>query len=203
MVGKERSGASGNKAFQLKIQLFGIEPQIWRRVVVPPSLTLLELHAVIQGAMGWQDYHLHMFEIGERRFEVPEDDKLGPEEGVEDERKWTLKSALSKGTQFVYVYDLGDNWRHLVTFEDAVVPAIGRYLPLCVAGARACPPEDCGGIYSYPEFLETLANPTHPEHKGAVDWARGFEPELFNITQANSLIQAVCALYRERGWGFG
>ena len=203
MPNKKTLGGAANKVFQLKIQLLNIEPEIWRRVVVSASLTLRELHAVIQGAMGWQDYHLHMFEIGGRRFEILEDDRDGPEEGYQDERQLTLNTVLSKGMQFLYVYDFGDDWHHLVTVEDVVVPATGPLLPLCIAGARACPPEDCGGAYRYPEFLEALTDPTHPEHQDTVDWACGFQPELFSVTQANALIQATCALYKELGWGFG
>src|SRR3546814_12932716 len=125
-----------------------------------------------------------MFEIDGKRFEVPEDDGHGPEEGREDERKWALKSILSKGMQFLYVYDFGDNWKHLVTVEDLIVPASDRYLPFCVAGGRACPPEDCGGVDSYPDFLDALANLRHPEHRETVDWTRGFAPAAFNVTQA-------------------
>src|SRR3546814_13131027 len=118
-----------------------------------------------------------MFEIDGKRFEVPEDDGHGPEEGREDERKWALKAILSKGMQFLYVYDFGDNWKHLVTVEDLIVPASDRHLPFCVAGGRACPPEDCGGVYSYPDFLDALANPRHPEHRETVAWSRGRSEE--------------------------
>lgn len=202
MVARKKSSRSKNGTFQLKIELLDILPPIWRRIVVPDSLTLLELHAIIQGAMGWRDYHLHMFEIGERRFEVPEDDQPGSEEGSEDERRHKLKTVLGKATEFFYVYDFGDGWRHRVTIEADVTPVPERYLPFCVGGERACPPEDCGGAYSYPEFLDAVADPRHPEHLAMREWALGFEAESFNITQANALIQLVCALYRERGWGF-
>ncbi|MFN4310315.1 MAG: plasmid pRiA4b ORF-3 family protein [Ferrovibrio sp.] len=201
MPSKRRSTAA-NAAFQLKVQIEGIEPAIWRRVIVPAALTLRELHAVLQGAMGWQDYHLHMFEIDGKRFEVPEDDRLGPEGGYADERKHTLRAVLTNGMQFLYVYDFGDDWRHLVTVEDIVAPAAVRQLPRCIAGERACPPEDCGGVHRYPEFLDALADPEHPEHRDMLDWAGGFEPELFSLSQANALIGAVSALYHERGWGF-
>lgn len=197
-----RKCTARNAAFQLRVQIIGIEPAIWRRVIVPASMTLRELHAVIQGAMGWQDYHLHMFEIEGKRFEVPEDDRLGPEDGCEDERKRALKTILSNGMEFLYVYDFGDDWKHLVTAEDIVAAPSVRHLPRCIAGERACPPEDCGGIYRYPEFLDALADPEHPEHREMVDWVGGFEPEVFSVSQANALIGAVCALYRERGWGF-
>ncbi|MFN6952479.1 MAG: plasmid pRiA4b ORF-3 family protein, partial [Albidovulum sp.] len=120
-----------------------------------------------------------------------------------DERKQALRSILSKGMQFLYVYDFGDDWRHLVTVEDIAASAsVRQFLPRCIAGARACPPEDCGGVHRYPDFLEALAEPDHPEHLDMVDWAGGFDPEVFSLSQANALIGALCALYRERGWGF-
>jgi pRiA4b ORF-3-like protein len=202
MPSKKKAQVSKDRAFQLKVQIAAIEPEIWRRIVVPPTLTLRELHAVIQGAMGWQDCHLHAFEIGGKRFEVPDRAGGGPEDECEDERTWTLNSVLSKGMTFVYVYDFGDNWRHLVTVEDIIDPKSKIWLPLCIAGQRACPPEDCGGVYGYPAFLEALASPQHPEHENMMTWGRGFEPERFNITQANALIGAIRALYHERHWGF-
>lgn len=199
----KKKPAAATTAFQMKVQIIGIEPEIWRRIIVPATLTLRELHAVLQGAMGWQDYHLHMFEIDGKRFEVPEDDRIGPEDGYADERKQALRSILSKGMQFLYVYDFGDDWRHLVTVEDIAASAsVRQFLPRCIAGARACPPEDCGGVHRYPEFLEALAEPDHPEHLDMVDWAGGFDPEVFSLSQANALIGAMCALYLERGWGF-
>lgn len=191
------------KVIQLKIQLADIEPEIWRRIVVPSSLTLTELHAVIQGAMGWRDCHLHMFEIAGKRYEIPENDALGPEDGCQDERRHKLKNLLSSGMEFFYVYDFGDDWRHRITVEVQDDTQAGGQVPGCTAGERACPPEDCGGPYGYPEFLEALNDPDHPEHEDIDEWANGFDPEPFNINQANNLIEALCALYRERGLGFG
>lgn len=202
MATRKKVLSDKNEVLQLRIELLDIEPLIWRRIVVPDSLTLLELHAIIQGAMGWRDSHLHLFEIGERRFEIPEDDRLGLEEGSEDERRHKLRAVLSRTAEFLYVYDSGDDWRHRIVLESDVTPVPERYLPFCVGGERACPPEDCGGVPGYPEFLEALASPRHPEHQAMRGWAPGFEPEPFNVTQANALIQLMCALYRERGCGF-
>lgn len=202
MATRKKSASNRTGVLQLKVELLDVEPLVWRRIVVPDFLTLLELHAVIQGAMGWRDYHLHQFEIDERRFEVPEDDQLEPEEGSEDERRHKLKTVLGKAVEFFYTYDFGDDWRHRILVEPDVTPIPERYLPFCVGGERACPPEDCGGAYGYPDLLDALADPRHPEHQAMREWAPGFEPELFNVTQANALIQLVCALYRERGWGF-
>lgn len=148
------------KLKQLKVTLMDIEPQIWRRVVVPENLTLLELHAVLQGAMGWEDTHLNSFEIGDRRYETPEDDLYGPEDGGLDQRKFSLKSALKGANEFIYNYDFGDGWRHHIEVERLSRNTPTRmYWGACTGGERACPLEDCGGPYQYPELLEGLADP--------------------------------------------
>lgn len=189
--------------FQLRIELEDIDPAIWRRISVSSSLTLFELHVVIQGAMGWHDSHLHMFEISGKHYEVPDGESLGSEPGFADERQYTLAALLSEGMIFSYVYDLGDDWRHLITVEARDDSAQGWALPHCVAGERACPPEDCGGPFGYPDFLDILSNPEHSDHENCIEWANGFEPDVFSVTQANSLIAALCQLYRERGTAFG
>lgn len=190
-------------AFQIRTELADIVPTIWRRFVVPSSLTLTELHAVIQGAMGWQDSHLHMFEIDGQSYEIPEDDELGPEPGYLDERRHRLIDLLSVGLGFSYKYDFGDGWRHTVVVEDALTLQPWEAHPTMIAGERACPPEDCGGPYRYADFLEALTDPKHPEHESTAKWAGPFQPDVFSVSQAESLMHALCALYRERGMGFG
>jgi hypothetical protein len=186
------------QVFQLKITLGEIEPEIWRRVVVPSSLTLAELHAVIQGAIGWQDSHLHMYEIGGRRYEIPGPDGSSTVDECRDERAYRLEDLLTKGMEFVYVYDFGDDWGHWIDVEELREADHRETRPKCTAGNRACPPEDCGGPYGYPEFLDALADPSHPEHTDIKEWAGEFEPEAFSTAQSNSLIAAILALYRER-----
>lgn len=191
------------KVVRLRVQLEGIEPGIWRRIVVPSSYTLTELHAVIQSAMGWEDSHLHMFEIEGKRCEIPYDGGLGPEPDSHDESGHKLKDVLSSGMEFSYLYDFGDDWTHRIIVEDQGDAEEGKQVPACIAGERACPPEDSGGPFGYPEFLDALSDPDHPEHEDIVDWAGEFDPAAFNIAQANNLIGAICAIYRERGMGFG
>ncbi len=189
---------------QLRIDLTGVEPTIWRRIIVPSSLTLTELHAVIQGAMGWEDSHLHMFEIDGNRYEIPEDVGFGPDSGVFDERAQKLDGLLSTDMKFSYSYDFGDDWMHTITVEKQQDGAeLGVQAFRCIAGEQACPPEDCGGPYGYPELLDALADPSHPDHEEMVDWAGGFDPVAFNVAQANNLIQAICAIYQKQGMGFG
>ncbi|MFG6589178.1 plasmid pRiA4b ORF-3 family protein [Sulfitobacter sp. MOLA879] len=140
---------AGHTLIELKIELIGIKPPIWRRILVPNDISLDILHSVLQGAMPWQDYHLHEFEIGEDRFEARDDsdDSWDPTDGRKDEKRFTLGKLVKKGSQFTYTYDFGDGWRHLVTVEKVGKPT-GRPdqdFPACVAGERACPPEDSGG----------------------------------------------------------
>ncbi len=187
---------------ELKIELIGIKPPIWRRILVPNDISLDILHSVLQGAMPWQDYHLHEFEIGEDRFEARDesDDSWDPNDGRKDEKRFTLGELVKKGSQFTYTYDFGDGWRHLVTVEK-VGKLTGRPdqdFPACVAGERACPPEDSGGPYSYEEFLDALTDKHHPEHRDTKQWAGAFEPEVFSVQQANAAVGAMFVWAKER-----
>jgi len=176
----------------LKIELADIRPPIWRRLVVPTALSLFDLHCVIQGAMGWTDTHLHMFAKGAARYMLPEDDE---DDDYLDERRFTLADlADRKGARFDYEYDFGDGWRHRIVVED-LRQAPGEVRPHCTAGRRACPLEDCGGPYAYPEFLATLADPTSPEDEETKEWAGDFDPEAFDIAEAND---GIAAAYRPR-----
>ena len=61
--------------YQLKVTLLDTKPPVWRRVLVDGDATLDHLHEVIQAAFGWWNYHLHEFEIGRRRYGVPDPDR--------------------------------------------------------------------------------------------------------------------------------
>ncbi|MEI4494234.1 plasmid pRiA4b ORF-3 family protein [Mameliella alba] len=100
----------------------------------------------------------------------------------------------------MYTYDFGDGWRHLVTVEKISKPT-GRPdldFPACVAGERACPPEDCRGPYSYGEFLDALTDKHHPEHRETMQWVGAFEPEVFSVQQANAAVGAMFVWAKER-----
>jgi len=177
---------------ELQIQLLYIEPIISRTVSVPVWITLDELHPIIQGAMGWHNTHLHQFEIDGQKYEIPEDG-VNPEAGYKNEFEVSLTSVCSEGSEFLYIYDFGDNWQHKITItkmnsqSDSMFPA----WPICTDGSRACPPEDCGGSYNYPDFIEKLSNSKHPDHEETKEWAGNFDPEIFSCAQANALISAL------------
>jgi len=169
----------------LRITLEAVEPQVWRRVQVPGSITLERLHTVIQKTMGWRDAHLHEFEVGGRRYGQPEPDE--PHYKVEPEWKLTLRAAApTEGARFRYVYDLGEGWGHELLVEAIQASAAPFNYPVCLAGERACPPEDCGGAPGYANLLDVLRDRTHPEHRDMLAWAgRGFDPERFDLAAVN------------------
>jgi hypothetical protein len=160
---------------QLKVELAGIKPLIWRRIIVPETITLAKLHQVIQGVMGWTDSHLHEFEIAGEQYGISDpDDPFGPP--VVSELRAKLGTCLQGMKSFRYVYDFGDNWEHKIKVEK-VLPPDTSPVPLYVGGANACPPEDVGGPYTYPDFLDALADPAHPEHDQMLEWNGGpFDP---------------------------
>jgi hypothetical protein len=162
--------------FQLKATIVGIKPPVWRRVLVAESSTLLDLHNALQGAFGWYDCHLHEFEIDGSRYGTDGGETWGPP--VKDERRTRLGRVAREGTTMRYVYDFGDDWVHKVVVEK-VLPADPKIsYPVCVAGKRACPPEDCGGVWGYQQFLAAISDPDHPEHEEMLEWVGGaFDPE--------------------------
>lgn len=172
----------------LHIELTGIKPAIWRRVVVPENITLGKLHSVIQIAMGWEGGHLHEFEIAGENYGIPDPDGWGP--AVNPEARKTLIKALSGTRIFRYLYDFGDSWDHRIRVEK-VLPAITcPQVPYCVDGANACPPEDVGGEPGYADFLEAMADPGHPEHAAMLEWhGSTFDPTLFEWERVNQWLK--------------
>ncbi len=173
--------------YQLKVTLGDVRPPVWRRVLVPGGYTLDRLHRVIQHAMGWQDYHLHSFEVAGVQYGEPDPDG---ELSLRDELDARLDAVASKGSRFTYTYDFGDWWEHEVAVED-VFPAepYERY-PVCLDGQRACPPEDVGGAYGYADLLAVVADPAHPEYARMREWlGRDLDPESFHPAVATTLLR--------------
>lgn len=170
--------------YQLKVTLIDSKPAIWRRFQVKKETTLLNLHDILQIVMGWDGGHLHEFRIGELRFGEPV-----PEEGydVVDERRVKLSQvAPSDPITFEYLYDFGDGWEHEVSIESGVDKKTGVRYPICIEGARACPPEDVGAMPGYEAFLKAIRNKRHPEHKEMLSWIGGhFDPEAFDLDAVN------------------
>jgi hypothetical protein len=180
------------EVFQLKIMLEGSKPPIWRRVLVPAALKLPDLHGVIQVAMGWQDIHLYHFVVGTRpaglrfygdshRLDI---DLIEAAEGrfIDDLHVPVDHLLVNEKDWIRYEYDFGDGWIHRLTLEKILVqPLREARLPRCIAGRRACPPEDIGGVPRYEHALAVLADSSHPEHQELHEWLGGpFDSERFD-----------------------
>jgi hypothetical protein len=178
----------GSAVYQLKVTLKDSKSPIWRRVQVSADTKLSKLHWVLQEVMGWTNSHLHQFKVGRTYYGEPM-----PEEDydVEDERKLTLgQAAPGAKKKFVYEYDFGDSWEHELLVEKVLEPEPGVKYPICVEGKRACPPEDCGGVWGYEEVLEALRDPKDLEHDSWLEWIGGeFDAEKFDLKAVNKALR--------------
>ncbi len=173
---------------EIRISIKHIAPPIWRLVLVRPTASLDELHTVIQEAFGWQNYHLYNFTHGDRKFGRP-----GGDLGFEDSTKMTLQRlGLTAGDTVEYWYDFGDDWHHEVSIVAARRADPEAFYPRCIDGARAGPPEDCGGPPGYDELLVILADPTDERFAEMRAWAGAhFDPETFDLRATNRILELV------------
>ena len=180
---------------QLRIELDEVAPAVWRRIIVPTSVRLDRLASMLIAAMGWTNSHLHCFEIGAERYGMHFDEYP---EGEIDERSITVLHALRGVESFEFDYDFGDGWVHNVTVEAVIEGTFGLKHAVCVDGASACPPEDCGGPHGFEYFLEVLADPTHEEHEDYVNRSGGatFDRSAFDLVATNAALQKITSRSR-------
>ena len=171
-------------AVQIRIALDEIEPEVWRRLLVPLTWNLEQLHLGIQAAFNWWNYHLHEFRIGGLRYgnvALLEEGAFEGDPRTFDEREVRLRDFEEPGTAFVYIYDFGDDWHHTVKIEKLLALDAAPKQASCIDGARARPPEDVGGVPGYEQFLAVIADQNDPEHADMKRWCGGhFDPEWFD-----------------------
>lgn len=179
--------------YQLKITLKDIRPPIWRRVQVDSDITLGQFHWVIQLSMGWTNSHLHSFSIRGVEYGVPMPDLGFDEMDLRDEQSVKLSRLVSgEKFKFSYLYDFGDSWEHDVLVEKVLPTEPDVSYPVCIKAKRACPPEDCGGVWGYQEFLETIQDVEHPEHEEMLEWVGGFfDPEEAELSEINAQLKMI------------
>lgn len=188
-AGARATAKAAASVHQLKITLDGVKPPIWRRIQLSSDASFWDLHCAINDAMGWEDMHLHAFRIGGKR--------NGIDIGIPMEVDMPLSNATTlagwdvpiashlhePGASCTYLYDFGDDWSHKVVLE-AIVPREAKLkYPRCLAGARACPPEDCGGVHGYTRLCDILKNPANADEEAEelLDWVGDdFDPEAFD-----------------------
>ena len=197
-AGQRPKAAATQSVHRLKITLRGSKPPIWRRLEVPSGIALQRLHATIQQAFGWLDCHLWVFSTPAGEYGV-RDPELGHHSA--QQKKLSAVAPLP-GDRVTYVYDFGDDWEHLIAVE-AVLPAEpGVAYPRCITGRRACPPEDCGGIWGYEDLLVILADPGHEEHTSRLEWlglesAADFDPAGFDVAAVNDALKPLARVLRK------
>ena len=173
--------------YQFKISLLEVKPLIWRRIQVVETYTFWDLHVAIQDAMGWEDYHLHEFNIINPKtgkntiIGIPDEDGFSERVTLAGWEQNISDFFSTENQKAKYAYDFGDGWEHKIVLEKIIPTEPKIKFPQCVAGARSCPPEDCGGPWGYEHLLETIKNPRHPEYKEKIRWlGKRFNAENFD-----------------------
>ncbi|WP_419800411.1 plasmid pRiA4b ORF-3 family protein [Mucilaginibacter sp.] len=190
--------------FQFKIQIKEIiKPPVWRRLLVPEDFTFYQFHIIIQAAFGWENAHMYQFRPIDHRLNPIISDKEMYDDGLDffeedeliDSKEVKLADIFkAEGQKFVYTYDLGDNWEHLITLEKITEEKL--LFADCLAGKGNCPPEDCGGPWGYEELKDALANPKHSEHKEFRKWLglkknEDWDFNFFSLKQAQEAVRNV------------
>jgi hypothetical protein len=189
-IGRLRGMAEpGEPVLQVRITLKYVDdPPVWRQVLIPAAYPLSRVHRVIQAVMGWEDCHMHAFQIGKTTYGPDPDGELG----YADETKARLGDVARVRTRIGYEYDFGDGWEHELVVEARAVAEADQIYPACIAGEGACPPEDSGGAYGFEQLKELLAGPPSAERDEMAEWAGDdYDPARFDLAAANAAAAAV------------
>ncbi len=183
----------------LRIELERIEPLIWRRVGVRTSMNLKAVHGVIQAVMSWLDCHLWEFTANELKYSMLVPNDVHWNERIKNVAGTKLSALLTIGIREIgYVYDMGDNWEHRIIVEKLKAAEPGALYPQFLGGERRCPPEDCGGIPGYYEFLDNIASKQNEKRKAALDWYGGpYYPDEIDEQQIVAALNRIANTSRQ------
>lgn len=181
----------------LRIELLDSDPLIWRQLEVATSSTLKDLHNLIQAAMGWDNQHLWEFHTGRQVYGQPIAGDAWGGPAIINAGKVRLAELLGpRKTVIGYIYDMGDSWEHRLILTDVRSADPTLAYPRYIAGERAVPPEDCGGIPGFYAALEALADPNHPDHEDAADWLDGYDPDHFDEPALKAAVSRIASRRR-------
>jgi len=189
---REGRGPGGRRAAArilcLRLVVAGTQPRVWRRMLVLETMWLSRLHDAIQIAFDWFDYQTHVFALDDLRFGNPvkRDDYL-----VEDDRDVTLGDLnLAHRDRMTYDYEFGEGWRVDIRVEKTAAAGKGVRYPACVAGERAGPPEDCGGLDAYHDMLACLKEPDSDLGKEWLAWlGPEYDPAVCDLDKVNEALR--------------
>jgi hypothetical protein len=169
--------------YKIRISLQDSNPEIWRELKISPDILLPDFHKVIQTTMGWKNCHMHSYRKRRLYFGNPDfEDDYCENKDFNDYKDIPLRAVLKTiGSEIIYEYDPGDGWEHDITLlkimeKEAVIH------PVCTAGKQNCPPENCGGIIGFYDFLEILKDENHEQYEEVKEWMdEDYDPEYFNL----------------------
>ncbi len=176
------------RLYQIKVTLQETDPPVWRRLLVRSDTTLLQMHRILQVAMGWKDYHLHEFRVGAVLF--GESDPEADVRRISEKATFLADVLRDVDDRLVYEYDFGDSWEHDIHLEEITELDPDAMYPIVVAGARAGLPEDVGGTDGFRDFLRAIADPNDPEHEEYLVWCGGsYDPDKFDASSINMILE--------------
>ena len=178
------------RVYALKLTVAACRPTIWRRLLVRDTMWMSRLHDTIQVAFDWFDYQTHAFNVDERRYGNP----LKREELViEDDRDVALGDlGLEQHSHFTYGYHFGEGWQIHVLVEEVGNLEKGFAYPCCMAGERAGPPEDCGGIEAFHDMLACIKEPETELGREWLEWlGPDYTPDACDLEKSNKALKKV------------
>jgi hypothetical protein len=178
--------AAGPEQLQIRLELDGVTPVVWRRLVIPFSTSGLQLHRAIQAVFGWQDKHLHVFEIHGERFGINFE---GMDPDMRPSKDLKIGTLWTRGVrEIAYTYDFGDDWQCRVHIEGQRRGlADTRFAVL--DGAEPAPPEDSGGAHGYMDMRKRAKSPRTADDRELASWLEGFPPDPFDRSVLNERLR--------------
>jgi len=188
LEGRGAAKRPAGRVLSLRLTVVGAQPRVWRRLLVRDTMWLSRLHDAIQIAFDWFDYQTHAFLLDDLKFGNPvKRDDLN----IEDDRDVTLGDLnLANRDKMTYQYHIGETWQVEVRVEKATAAGKGVQYPLCVAGERAGPPEDCGGLEAYHDMLACLKDPASDLGHEWLNWlGPEYDPNVCDVDKVNRALR--------------
>jgi hypothetical protein len=187
--------------YQIKISLKDIRPEIWRRIQIDSKTTLYEMHHIIQIVMNWRNYHLYQFVINDKlyrtRIRYGNAELLDDPEAIDDRSTLISSILINEKDTLIYEYDFGDSWEHLIKLEKII--QIGKIMhPKCTAGKLNTPPEDCGGIPGFYNFVDIMSDKKSRDYKSTRKWYGGeYDPIFMDLAKINENLEKLTDFIKE------
>ncbi len=183
---RRRARSRNAYAVTVRVDLVDARPAVWRRLVLPSTLQLDQLHGVLQAVFGWTDSHLHRFSLGDSAFDdeehflCPYDVEEGDDDGVPASDVRLDEVLRDVGDALLYTYDYGDQWDHRMVVEEVGAGGDVRV----VDGGGAAPPEDSGGVHDG-DAGQALPFDLAEAQEALTAWSAeaGLPPELAQLLQ--------------------